>query len=64
MQMISFSGLGVFALVSLAVALRLLLLSARTRQLPEFLIGLSFLTGTPCPRRSAWASSWGGASCW
>jgi hypothetical protein len=45
MQMISFFGLGVFGLVSLAVALRLLLLSSHSRQLPEFLIGLSFLTG-------------------
>lgn len=45
MQLISFFCLGAFGLVSLAVALRLLLLASRTRQLPEFLIGLSFLTG-------------------
>jgi len=45
MQIISFFGLGVFGLVSLVVALRLLLLASRTRQLPEFLIGLSFLAG-------------------
>lgn len=45
MQLVSFFGLGVFGIVSLVVALRLLLLASRTRQLPEFLIGLSLLTG-------------------
>jgi len=45
MQLISFFCLGVFGLVSLVVALRLLLLASRNHQLPEFLIGLSFLTG-------------------
>ena len=44
-QLISLLGLGVFGVVSLVVALRLLLLASRTRQLPEFLIGLSFLSG-------------------
>lgn len=44
-QWISLLGLGVFGAISLAVALRLLLLASRTRQLPEFLIGVSFLTG-------------------
>ncbi len=45
MQLISFFCLGVFGVVSLAVGLRLLLLASRTRQLPEFLIGISLLTG-------------------
>jgi len=44
-QWISLFGLGVFGAISLAVALRLLLLARRTRQLPEFLIGVSFLSG-------------------
>jgi hypothetical protein len=44
-QLVAFFGLGVFGVVSLVVALRLLLLASRTRQLPEFLIGLSLLTG-------------------
>lgn len=37
--------LGLFGLVSLAVGLRLLMMARRTRQLPEFLVGLAFLTG-------------------
>ena len=41
MQLISSLCLGVLGLVSLAVALRLLLLASRTRQLPEFLIGFA-----------------------
>jgi hypothetical protein len=45
MQLISSLCLGVLGLVSLAVALRLLLLAGRTRQLPEFLIGFAFLAG-------------------
>jgi len=43
--LISHICLGVFGLVSVVVAVRLLLLASRTRQLPEFLIGLAFLTG-------------------
>jgi hypothetical protein len=45
LQLVAFFGLGAFGLVSLVVASRLLLLASRTRQLPEFLIGLSLLTG-------------------
>lgn len=45
MQLVSHLCLGIFGLVSLVVALRLLLLANRTRQLPELLIGLAFLTG-------------------
>jgi hypothetical protein len=44
-QLLSFFGMGVFGVVSLVVAVRLLLLAGRTRELPEFLIGLCFLTG-------------------
>lgn len=45
MALISYFCLGVFGLVSLLVAVRLLLLARRTRQLPELLIGLALLTG-------------------
>ncbi len=44
MQLVAFFALGVFGVVSLIVALRLLRLASRTRQLPEFLIGLAFLS--------------------
>jgi hypothetical protein len=36
---------GIFGLATLVVGVRLLLLAGRTRQLPEFLIGLAFLAG-------------------
>ena len=45
MALVSHVCLGIFGAVSLVVGLRLLLLARRTRQLPEFLIGLAFLTG-------------------
>jgi len=77
-QLISFFGLGAFGVVSLVVALRLLLLARRTRQLPEFLIGLSLLTGGLLGRAPIAAGAsldslpeilrvglyMGGASCW
>ncbi len=45
MALASHVCLGIFGVVSLVVGMRLLLLARRTRQLPEFLIGLAFLTG-------------------
>jgi hypothetical protein len=40
---LAYAGVGTFALVSLVIGVRLLLLWRRTRKLPELLIGLSFL---------------------
>jgi len=45
MQLTTYFGLGVLGVVALVVGLRLLLLSSRTRRLPEFLIGLAVLSG-------------------
>ena len=45
MELFALVGLSAYCLVSLVVGIRLLLLARRTRELPELLIGLAFLTG-------------------
>ncbi len=45
MAILALVGLSAYCLVSLVVGIRLLRLAWRTRELPELLIGLAFLTG-------------------
>lgn len=45
MEIFALVGLSAYCLVSLVVGIRLLVLSHRTRELPERLMGLAFLTG-------------------
>ncbi len=44
-ELFTLVGLSAYCFVSLVVGIRLLLLARRTRELPELLIGLAFLTG-------------------